>query len=129
MASFVATGETEVVVFTVDGNVLVVTLGELLDGSFDGLHASRLAHLLGGVVRVAAGTVPVSGEGLRVEGDLDTPFFCNPDEEEASHPEVVTHGDTLARANLEFPLRGHDFGVNARDGDTSVEACAVVSLN
>jgi hypothetical protein len=42
---------------------------------------------------------------------------------------VVTHRDTLARANLELPLRGHHLSVDTTDVDTGVEAGAVVSLD
>lgn len=125
----VSAGETEVVVLAVHSDVLVVPLGELLDGSLDGLHSAFLAHGLGGVVRVAASAVPVALERLGVEGDLDAPLFGYPDEQEAGHPEVVAHGDTLARTDLEFPLRGHDLGVDTGDVDTSVDAGAVVGLD
>jgi hypothetical protein len=42
---------------------------------------------------------------------------------------VVTHLDTLARADLELPLAGHDLGVGAGDLDTRVEAGLVVGLD
>lgn len=68
-------------------------------------------------------------EGFGVEGNLDTPLLGNADEEVASHPKVVTHGDTLTWANLELPLRRHDLGVDARNVDASVEAGAVVGFD
>ena len=129
VAGFMTTGETEVVVLAVNSDVLVVPLGELLDGGFDSLDTSRLTHRLGGVVGVGTGAVPVTLERLGVEGDLDAPLLGDTHEEVAGHPEVVTHGDTLARANLELPLRGHDLSVDARDVDTCVETCTVVGLN
>jgi hypothetical protein len=129
VAGFVPSGQPELIVLSVDGNVLHMPLGKLLDGLFDGLYATLLTHGLGRVVGVAASTVPVTGEGLGVEGDLDSPLFGDADEQEAGHPEVVTHRDTLARADLELPLGGHDFGVNTRDVDTSIQAGAVVGLD
>ena len=123
-----ATSETEVVVLAVDGDVFIVALGELGDGVLDVLHASRLAHRLGGVVGVRTSTIPVTRERLGVERDLDTPLLGNADEEVTRHPEVVAHGDSLARPDLELPLGGHDLGVNAGDVHTSVQACAVVGL-
>lgn len=129
VAGLVPTGQPELVVLSVDGNVFHMPLGELLNGLFDGLHAALLTHGLGGVVGVAASTVPVAREGLGVEGDLDTPLFGNADEQETGHPEVVTHRDTLAGTDLELPLGGHDFGVDTRNVDTSIQACAVVSLD
>ena len=122
--------ETELIVLAVDGNVIHVLLRELLNGLFDGLNTALLAHGLGGVVRVASCTVPVARlEGLGMERYLDTPLFGHTDEEEAGHPKVVTHRDTLTGTNLELPLRGHDLGVDTRDVDTSVEACAVMGLD
>ena len=102
---------------------------ELFNGSFDGLDASGLPHFLGTVVGVAASTIPVSLKRFGVEGDFDTPLFSNADEKIASHPEVVTHGDAFTRTNLELPLGGHNFSVDATDVDAGVEASAVVSLD
>lgn len=129
VAGLVPTGKTLVVVGTVNGDVLVVSLGELLNGSLDGLHTTLLAHRLGRVVGVATSSVPVTGDGLGVERDLDTPLLGHSDEEVTGEGEVVTHLDTLARADLELPLGGHDLGVDTRDVDTGVEAGAVVSLD
>ena len=36
--------------------------------------------------------------------------------------------DTLTGADLEFPLRGHDFRVDTRDLDTGIQAGLVVSF-
>jgi len=129
VAGFVAPSETEFVVLAVDGDVLVVPLGELLDGGLDDFDSSGFAHRLGGEVGVATSAVPVSLEGLWVEGDLDAPLLGHTDEEVAGHPEVVTHGDTFTGADLELPLGGHDLGVDTRDVDAGVEAGAVVSLD
>jgi len=124
-----ATSETELVVLAVDGDVLVVLLGELLNGSLNGLDASGFPHLLCRVVRVAASTIPIARERLGVERHLDTPLLSNADKEVTSHPEMVTHGDALAGANLELPLRGHNLGVDTADVDASVQAGAVVGLD
>lgn len=129
MASLMATSQPQVVILSVHGDVLGMPLRQLLDSGLDRLHASRLTHLLGRVVGVAASTVPFALEGLGVEGDLDTPLLGDADEEVAGHPEVVTHGDTLARTDLELPLRGHDLGVDTADVDTGVEAGTVVGLD
>lgn len=129
MAGLVTTSQTEVVVLAIHSDMLVVPLGELLDGRLDGLHATLLAHSLGRVVCVATSTIPVTLEGLGVEGDLDVPLLSDADKEVASHPEVVAHGDTLTRANLELPLRGHDLGVDSGDVDTSVKAGSVVGFD
>jgi hypothetical protein len=78
---------------------------------------------------VASSTVPVTGERFGVERNGDTPFLSYADQEETSHPEVVSHILSLARTDLELPLRRHDLGVDSRDVDSGVEARAVVSLD
>ena len=79
------------VVLTVDGNVLNVAGLKLLHGGLNGLHTTFRTDLVGGDVGVQTGTVPVTGDGLGVEGDLGTELFGNTVEEETRHPEVVTH--------------------------------------
>ena len=37
--------------------------------------------------------------------------------------------DTLTRANLEFPLSRHNFGINTRDFDASVQTGLVMCFN
>lgn len=128
-AGLVLAGETEFVVRAVDGDVLLVTLGELLESSFDVLHTALLTHLLGGDVGVETGTVPVTWDWLGVEGDLDTEFFSDTVEEVTGTPEVVTHLDTLAGTDLEFPLRWKNLSVDTRDLDASVQAGLVMSLD
>jgi hypothetical protein len=48
-------------------------------------------HLLGREVRVQAGTVPVTGDGLRVYRDLGTELFGNAVKQVPGNPEMVTH--------------------------------------
>lgn len=129
VTSFMTTSEAEIVVFSINSDVLCVLEAELFDGSFDGLDASRLPHFLGTEVGVAASAIPVSLKGFGVEGDFDTPLFSNADEKIASHPEVVSHGDAFTGTNLELPLGRHNFSVDTADVDAGVEAGAVVSLD
>ena len=93
------------------------------------------------------GSVPISLDGFGLDGDLGTEFFGDAIEEVASHPEMISHCsnpsvswipwctaalltcNALARTNLEFPLRWHHFGVDARDLQASVEACLVMGLD
>lgn len=49
--------------------------------------------------------------------------------QEAGNPELITHLNALAGADLELPLRGHDLGVGTGDVDTSVQAGLVVGLD
>jgi len=128
--SLVLSGKTLLVVLAIHFDVLQVPLGEFLDVLVDGLDTALGPGLVGRVVGVATGTVPLSlGQGLGVERGGDTPLLTDPQQEEPSHPEVVTHLDTLAGSDLELPLSGHDLGVDTRDLDPSVKTSAVVSLD
>ena len=129
VTGLVATSETHVVVLSVDKDVFVVLLGEFFDGSLDDLHTALDTHGGGTEVSVTSGTVPVTGQRLGVEGNLDTPLLGKADEEVTGHPEVVTHLDTLARSNLELPLGRHNLGVDTADLDTGIQADTVVGLN
>jgi hypothetical protein len=63
-----------------------------------------------------------------VERDLCAEFIGNTVKEETSDPEMVTHINALARADLEFPLGGHSLSAGTRDVDTCIQASLVVSL-
>lgn len=129
VAGLVTTGQTKIVVLSVNGNMLVMPLTQFLDGSINVLYASGFTHGLGAVVGVATSAIPVTLKRLGVERDLDAPLLGNADKEVASHPEVIAHGNTLARADLELPLRGHDLSVDTADIDASVETCTVVGFD
>ena len=90
-AGLVAAGEALLIALTVDGNVVEVTGLELLHGGLDVLDATLSAHLLGGDVGVQTGAVPVAGDGLGSEGDLDTELFRDAVEDVTRHPELVAH--------------------------------------
>lgn len=124
-----AASETLLVALAVDGNVLLVTALELLDGSLNVLHATLNTHLLGGEVGVETGTVPVTGDGLGLNGDLGAELLGNAGQEEASEPEVVAHLNAGAGTDLELPLGGHDLGVGTRDLDARVQAGLVVGVD
>ena len=128
-AGLVATGETLLVTLTVDGDVLNVAGLELLHDGLNNLHTTIGTSGVGGDVGVKTGTVPLTLDGLGVEGDADTKLFSDTVEKETGHPEVITHIDARAGANLVLPLGRHDLGVDTRDVDTGVQAGTVVSLD
>jgi hypothetical protein len=64
-----------------------------------------------------------------VERDLDAPHFCNTDKEIAGHPEVVTHRNTFAGADLEFPLRWHDLCVDPANVNACIQTSTVMGLD
>lgn len=64
-------GQPQVIIFTVDSDMFKVLLFQLLDGILDSSHTlTGCSHVLGGVVGVATGTVPVTLQRLRVERRL-----------------------------------------------------------
>lgn len=122
-------GKTGLVALAVDEDVLLVAALKLLDGSLDVLHATLDTHLLAGEVAVQTGTVPVTRDGLGVDRDLGAKLLGDAVEKEAGHPEVVTHLNAGAGADLELPLSRHDLSVGARDLDAGVQAGLVVGLD
>lgn len=89
--SLVPASHTSLVALTVDKHVLLLPGSELLHGGLNGLDATFGTHLLGGDVGVETGTVPVTGDGLRGEGDLDAKVLGNAVEKETRDPELVAH--------------------------------------
>jgi hypothetical protein len=120
VTGLVTAGEPKVIVLAIDSNVFVVPLCQFLNSGLDRLHTSFLTHLLCAVISVTTGTIPIALEGFRVERNFDAPLFGDTDEKVTSDPEVITHGDTLTRADLKFPLGGHDLGVYAANVNTSI---------
>lgn len=57
---------------------------------------------------MAASPVPVSGDWFGVERGHDAKIFTDPVQEEARHPQVVTHVYPFTRPNLELPLEGEN---------------------
>jgi len=99
----VRTGQATLVTLSVRLNVGLVIRAELVHRRNDlpislvrslAGHA-RIAHVLGGEVRVAAGTVPVPGPRLRVEGHGDLEVLAHPLHDVARHPHVITAVDAL----------------------------------
>ena len=119
----------ELVVLAIDGHVLLLAASKLLHGGLDGLHAALLTGLLGRDVGVQTSAVPVTGDGLRSEGDLGTELLSDAVQDEARHPELVAHVNARARTDLVLPLGGHDLGVGAGDVDVGVQAGLVVGLD
>lgn len=90
-ARLVAASEALVIVLAVLLDAVKVEGLELLDGLFDKLEAALGTHLLGGEVGVQAGTIPVTLDGLGVEGHLDAKVFGHTGQEETRAPELITH--------------------------------------
>jgi hypothetical protein len=129
VTGLVATSETLLVALTVDGDVLNVAGLELLHGGLNDLHTTLGTGTVGGNVGVKTGTVPLTLDGLGLKGDANTELLGNTVEQETGHPEVVTHVNTGAGANLVLPLGGHDLSVDTGNVDAGVEAGTVVGLD
>jgi hypothetical protein len=87
----VTASETLLVALTVDGNVLDVAGLELLHVTLDSLHTTLSTSGGGRDVGVETSSVPVTLDGLGVEGNLDAELLGNTVEEVTREPEVVTH--------------------------------------
>lgn len=123
------TSQTLLVVVTVDRDVGNVLDAELSHHVFDVLHAlSTISHGLGGVIAVAARSVPVVEE-LGCKRNIDIVVLSNSLDQVAGDPQVVTNIDALAWADLVFELTGHHFDVGAGDGDSSIQTSLVVGVS
>jgi len=110
-------------------DVLIVSATQPLDALLDGSDTAVVSHGGGGEVGVHTGAVPVARDWLGVQAHANTEIFSHSVQEVPGHPEVVTHGDALARTYLELPLCRHNLSVLTRNVDTSVEARPVVGLH
>jgi len=86
----VGTSHTISIAFTVDLDVLHMTLLKFLHSFLNVFHATLCTHLLGGDVGVEASAIPVTRDWLRLEGDLGAKFFRNTVKEPSGDPELVT---------------------------------------
>ena len=129
MTCLMATGETHIIVLTVDSNVLLVALAETLNSGLNRLDTTFVTHSLRREVCVTASTIPLTWHSLRVHRNAHTPIFSNAVQEETSHRQMVTHLNAFAWTNLELPLRRHHFRIDTRVVDTSVKTRTVVSFN
>lgn len=86
-----AASKTLLVALTVDGDVLNVAGLELLHGGLDDLHTTIGTSGGGGDIAVQTCTVPLTLDGLGLEGDADAELLSDAVEDVTGHPEVVTH--------------------------------------
>mmetsp|Transcript_2749 Transcript_2749/g.9475 ORF Transcript_2749/g.9475 Transcript_2749/m.9475 type:complete len:384 (+) Transcript_2749:32-1183(+) len=127
-SGLVRPGEPPLVALSVGLDVLVVLGLQLADRLLDHLQTAVRAHGRRGVVAMGARAVPVAGDGLGVERDNDVGHLADPLQQVAGDPHLVARGDSLARADLVLPLRGHDLAVGARDLQPRVQARLEVSV-
>ena len=77
----------------------------------------------------APSAVPVALHRLRIERRRDAEVLSAPVEQPARQPELVSDVERSERTDLELPLAGHHFGVDAGDGEAGVEAVVEVLLD
>mmetsp|Transcript_11769 Transcript_11769/g.33195 ORF Transcript_11769/g.33195 Transcript_11769/m.33195 type:complete len:410 (+) Transcript_11769:478-1707(+) len=129
VARLVGTGKALFVAASVLGDVLRVALRQPLDGSLNGLHSPIATHRLRGVVGVGTSSIPVSLDGLRVEGGDDSKLLPEAVEQPPGDHDHITGLQGTGRSNLELPLSRHHLGVNSRDGEAGLDACIHVGLS
>lgn len=96
----------------------------------DSLEAPVPPHLLGAVVGVAAGPVPVARHRFGVQSGHHPEVLADAVQDEASHPEVIAHLDAFARPHLKFPLEEESGCVVGDRGDLCLScgaACVPVT--
>lgn len=71
---------------------------------YHSLQSTIFPHLFCAEVCVAASTVPVPRDGLRVEGGHDAKVFTYTVQDKAGCPQMVAHVDAFTGTNLELPL-------------------------
>src|SRR6185437_5845313 len=126
----VLAGQAHVVVRTVDGDVGVDVLLELLHQGFEIVLAADFAHELGREVRVHARAVPVGiAERLAVPLDVDAVGLAQAHHDVAGDPHLVGRGPRTLAEDLEFPLALRQFGVDALMVDAGLEAELEVLLD
>ena len=86
-------GETQVVVWTVDSDVFFAMFAEGRHECFEIGFATLFAQILGGEIRVHTGAIPVALERFAVVFHVDAIFFTKTVEDVASHPDFI--GATL----------------------------------
>ena len=117
------TGEALVVVRTVDRDMPLDILAELLTDLVEIVFLARLAHHAVAEIGVHARAVPVRvAQGLRMPIDGQAVFLGGALEQVAGHPGLVTGALGPLGENLEFPLAGGHLGVDALDIDARLEA-------
>ncbi len=127
----VESGQTEVVVRTVNGDVLVLVLIESGHELLEVLLATLLTHELGGEVAVHAGSVPIKilTERFAVELDVDAVLLTDAHQDVAGEPDFIGGLLGALAEDLEFPLALGHFGIDALVIDSHLEADIEVLLD
>ena len=117
-------GQAQVIVRSVNGDVLVLVFIKGRHELLEVLFAADFTHVLRREVRMHARAVPVHilAERFAVEVDVHTVFFAKAQQEVAGHPDLVSGGLGTFAEDLEFPLALRHFRVDAFVVDAGVQA-------
>ena len=128
--SFVQTGKTQMVVWSVDSDVLGLVFIKGGHKSFEIRLSASLAEVLGGEVSVHAGTVPVGlAQRLAMEVDVHAVFFAETAEEVAGHPHFIGSAFGPFTEDLEFPLAFGHFGIDPLMVDAGIKTKVKMLFN
>ena len=123
------TGEAEVVIRAIHGDVLVLVFVECRHERLKVSLSADFAHVLGREVGVHAGAVPVHIEPERfaVPHDVHTIGLAEAEEDVARHPDFIGGFLGALAEDLEFPLALRHLGVDALEIDVRdwIQTCAL----
>mmetsp|Transcript_4538 Transcript_4538/g.13731 ORF Transcript_4538/g.13731 Transcript_4538/m.13731 type:complete len:383 (-) Transcript_4538:19-1167(-) len=128
VAGLVEPGQPLLVTEAILGDVLLVSLGELLDGIVDGVDSALVPHRLGREVGVGAGSVPVSLHRLWIKSAHDSHVLAEPVQEPPGDHHAVAELERADGSDLVLPLAWHDLSVDAADLDSGLDAGIQVGL-
>ena len=121
---FVRAGQSIFLARSIACQMLLGFAGGTHGFSCDDQGIPAVAHRLGREVRVHAGTVPITLHRLGFDAGVQAVLLGNPIQQVAGDPKMIADFDGTGRANLEFPLSGHDLGVGAADLEAGIDACS-----
>ena len=115
--------QTQVVVRSVHGDVLVLVLVERRHEGLEVRLSTRLAHVGRREIGMHARTVPIHvlAEGLAMPVDFNAVLFAEAHQNVAGNPDLVGGGFGTLAKDLKFPLSLGDFGIDALVVDARIE--------
>ena len=121
---FVEASETEMVVWPVNGDVLVFVFIKRGHEFLEVILPANFAQVFGGKIRMHAGAVPIEilAERFAVVVHIHAVLLAEALEEVAGDPHFVSGAFGAFAEDLEFPLAFGDFGVDAFVVDAGVQA-------
>ena len=116
--------QTQVVVRSVHGDVLVLVLVERRHEGLEVRLSTRLAHVGRREIGMHARTVPIHvlAEGLAMPVDFNAVLFAEAHQNVPGDPDLVGSCFGALAKDLEFPLSLGDFGIDALVVDARIEA-------